>query len=210
MLSIKHNFLFVHIPKTGGNSIQKVLAPFSEDRISVLYPFQDGKEQFSIQNPTYAYQKHSSLSEYKKLLPKEIYNSVFKFTVVRNPWERMLSLYFSPHAKRLKFDKKIFESVIQEAKTVESFVSTASWFNRFMGKNPIKTTEIQRFIKFEDLQNEFNVLCADLGLGPFSLAKLNASNHGNYLNYYDNYLKKLVENKFKHEIDFFEYQFESK
>jgi hypothetical protein len=32
MISTSHQFLFVHIPKTGGNSIQTILLPFSDDQ----------------------------------------------------------------------------------------------------------------------------------------------------------------------------------
>jgi hypothetical protein len=32
MISISHNWLFIHIPRTGGNSVQSVLALYSEDR----------------------------------------------------------------------------------------------------------------------------------------------------------------------------------
>jgi hypothetical protein len=207
MLSLKHNFLFVHVPKTGGNSIQKVLEPFSEDKLVALYSFQDGKERFSIQNSVYPYHKHSTLREYKKILPKELYAPLTKFTVVRNPWERMVSLYFSPHAGREKFDPKTFKSIILEAKTLEDFVDTSCRLRKLTGKNLLKNTEIHRFIRFENLKEEFDDLCLDLGIKTDTLDKLNVSKRENHQQYYDQQLLKLVENKFKNEIDLFEYQF---
>ena len=208
MLSLKHNFLFIHIPKTGGNSIQKILEQFSEDKIVKLYGFQDGEKRFSIKNPVFPYHKHSTLREYKKLLPNEKYTPLLKFTVVRNPWERMVSLYFSPHAGRTKFNLKVFETVIQKAQTLEHFVDSRSWVEKIMGKNILKSSEINRFIRFENLEQEFKVLCSELGLGNLPLAKLNASNKKDYQEYYTHHLKKIVANKFKNEIEFFKYRFE--
>lgn len=207
MLSLKHNFLFVHVPKTGGNSIQKVLEPFSEDKLVALHSFQDGKERFSIQNPNYPYHKHSTLREYKKLLPNNLFATLTKFTVVRNPWERMVSLYFSPHAGREQFDPKTFKSIILEAKTLEDFVDTSSRWRKLTGKNPLKKTEIGHFIRFENLIEEFEDLCQQLEINPFKLEKINASKREHHKVYYDQKLYNLVKNKFKNEIDLFEYQF---
>jgi len=33
MISIKHNFIFIHVPKTAGNSFQNILKNYSEDKI---------------------------------------------------------------------------------------------------------------------------------------------------------------------------------
>ena len=41
MISIKKNFLFIHVPKTGGNSMQNILRDYSEDQIVALAKHQD-------------------------------------------------------------------------------------------------------------------------------------------------------------------------
>lgn len=207
MLSLQHKFLFVHIPKTGGNSVQKALEFYSEDQITTHQPFQDGKERFGIQNPNFAYHKHSTLKEYKALIPKEIYSPLTKFTVVRNPWERMISLYFSPHAGRESFDPVSFEKVVQEAKSIDEFVDTTTRLEKIFGKNPLRTGEINHFLQFERLQEDFDLLCKTLKISTATLEKLNASSKGDFRMYYDQKLKKLVQNKFKNEIDYFGYQF---
>jgi hypothetical protein len=64
MISLQKRFLFVHIPKTAGNSIQSVLRDYSEDQLVALRKEQDGIERFGLRNPKYKVKKHSTLSEY--------------------------------------------------------------------------------------------------------------------------------------------------
>ena len=65
MISFQKRFLFVHIPKTAGNSIQSVLRNYSEDEIVALRGEQDGIERFGLRNPNYKIKKHSTLAEYR-------------------------------------------------------------------------------------------------------------------------------------------------
>src|SRR6059058_1959617 len=96
MISFQKRFLFVHIPKTAGNSIQSILRNYSEDQIVALRSEQDGIERFGLRNPNYKIRKHSTLAEYRMALGDEQFRSLYKFACVRNPWDRMVSYYFRP------------------------------------------------------------------------------------------------------------------
>ena len=208
MISIKHRFLFVHIPNTGGNNIQKALSLFSKDKLEKNQEFHDGKERFGLENAGLKYHKHSILNEYKRVLPEIIYNSLTKFTVVRNPWDRMISRYFSPHKGRMEFDKEVFKRIIYQSHPIEFYVNSNPKWLRFFPNNPLKRSDIDCFLKFEDLEEEFLRICSVLGLKDVSLEKLNKSERIDYRYYYDNSLKDMVNKKFKKEIDFFEYTFD--
>ena len=93
MISLKHGFLFIHIPKTAGNSIQNILQDYSEENLVCGAPYQDGVERFEVRSDDYTIHKHSTLSDYHQQLGSEVIDSLFKFTCVRNPWERMISFY---------------------------------------------------------------------------------------------------------------------
>src|SRR5581483_11504032 len=57
MISFQKRFLFVHVPKTAGNSIQSVLRDYSEDELVALRGEQDGIERFGLRNPKYKVKK---------------------------------------------------------------------------------------------------------------------------------------------------------
>src|SRR5262245_20224214 len=97
MISLRHRFLYVHIPKTADNAVQNVLRHYSEDKLVCLSPHQDGVERFEVRNDRYAIQKHSTLSDYERELGGGTLAGLFKFCCIRNPWERAVSYYFSPH-----------------------------------------------------------------------------------------------------------------
>ena len=99
MISEQMKFLFIHVPKTAGNSIQSLLINYSEDKL-VAAGTKDGVERFGIVNDTYSTTKHSTLLHYRTQLPEDLYQQLFKFSVMRNPFDRLVSLYFSKHRGR--------------------------------------------------------------------------------------------------------------
>ena len=70
MINHEHKFLFLHLPKTGGTSINK----FFNDK------FDNNERDFG----------HPYLSDYKC----NNFDDYFKFTVVRNPYDRLVSAFF--------------------------------------------------------------------------------------------------------------------
>ena len=202
MLSIKYNFLFVHIPKTAGNSVQSVLQQYSEDEI-IVNSYQDGINRFDLQTPKYNLSKHSRLIVYKRRLEKELYRKLFKFTIVRNPWDRMISYYFSPHRGNPEWDRDRFIEFVKESDSVKSFLSTG-FFNN-IGNRPFKNLDF--ILRFENLAKDFELLCEKLNIEETIIPHVNISKHEHYSFYYDEELVNLVASRFRQEIDYFGYSF---
>lgn len=92
--------IFIHIPKAGGISI-----------IKSLY----GEEANGFGHPTY--------ERFLRMYGKRRYESYFKFTFVRNPWDRLLSAYnFLKNGGMNHLDKQFSDDVLKNYDSFESFV----------------------------------------------------------------------------------------
>lgn len=89
-ISNKHKLIFIHIPKTGGLSMMSMLE--IEHKSENLYGVIRDNESFPITGSHCSILQHLSALEVKKLCP-EYFDSYHKFTVVRNPYDRIVSIY---------------------------------------------------------------------------------------------------------------------
>ena len=213
MISLRKNFLFVHIPKTGGNSLSSALLRWSEDELMTHTWHQDGRERFDIGNPGYGTHKHSILTEYRAALPEDIYAGLFKFSVMRNPWERVISAYFSPHRViRLEvvggWDRGRFLERLESGKRI---VQPLRHFITSHPPPPEGTaaldSELDFLLRYENLEADFAELCDRIEVPRVALPRYNASERKPYTHYYDAELREIVRRRFAEEIAFGGYEF---
>lgn len=203
MISFQKRFLFVHIPKTGGNSIQSVLRDYSEDQLVALRGEQDGIERFGLRNPKYKIKKHSTLAEYRAALGEMEFGSLFKFTCIRNPWDRMVSYYFTPTQNTSAWDRKKFRKAIVKLLPVADYLRLDKG-----GGDPF--ANVNYIMRFENLADDFRAVCAALDISPAPLPRYNRSHREHYSKYYDDELRELVGARFAAEIERFGYTFEQR
>jgi len=201
MISFQKRFLFVHIPKTAGNSIQSVLRDYSEDEIVALRGEQDGIERFGLRNPNYKIKKHSTLPEYRAALGEERFHSLYKFTCVRNPWDRMVSYYFTPTKRVEAWNRKEF------CKAISNVLSAADYLRLDRGEGD-PFGNVDYIMRFENLGEDFRAVCAALGLRATPLPQYNRSTREHYSKYYDDNLREFVRKRFALEIERFGYTFD--
>ena len=201
MISFQKRFLFVHIPKTAGNSIQSTLRNYSEDQLVALRKEQDGIERFGLRNPNYKIKKHSTLSEYRDALGNEQFRILYKFTCVRNPWDRIVSYCFTPTQSPETWDRKKFRNIISKAVSVADYLRLDP-----DEENPF--ANVDYILRFENLADDFQTVCGTLGISPATLPRYNRSSREHYSTYYDDKLRELVRMRFAAEIERFGYTFE--
>jgi len=217
MISRQKRFLFIHVPKTGGNSIQFVLKEYADDEIITQdKDGQDGTDRFGLWNRQYGTTKHTTLNQYYSAIDADLYQTLFKFAVIRNPWDRMISLYFSPHRRKKQWNRKQFLALVKRARPFRYYVietmPARSGVVKDLGKTTIRGRSLDKDIdfimKFENLDQGFRIVCRTLGIPEAPLPQSNRSIRAHYSQYYDDELIKIVGEKFSEEIQYGNYRFE--
>lgn len=108
IISTSRNFIFLHIHKTGGGAIAATLEPYLGPHDLVLHHSFDrlpraARAEF---RPYASLTKHSSARDAMSVIPREVWDTYYKFAFVRDPIERAISFYnfcADQHAKRAAF-----------------------------------------------------------------------------------------------------------
>ncbi|MCD2181558.1 sulfotransferase family 2 domain-containing protein [Rhizobium sp. GN54] len=202
MLSIINNFLFIHIPKTGGNSLQSVLLPFSDDHMTLPSPRHDGINRFEVRSSTLDIHKHSTLEDYRRQIDAETFARLRKVACIRNPWDRCASFFFSPHRGSVQWSPEDFENFI------ETSVKPHRDYLDIQGGNCDPFHNVDIVLRFEHLDEDFAKLCDTLEIPQRNLPRVNSSKREHYRSYYTRRQSiDLVARKFSDEIARFGYIF---
>lgn len=196
MISHKYQYIFIHIPKTAGNSIANFLINYCDNKIIIKdsnYGPDDGIQIICEKNKKNI--KHVKLSYYNKLYGDLILN-YFKFMIVRNPYDRIMSYYFWTKGNNdITFNKTEFIN----------FIKTTP-LTRFQYIYYDKTIKI---IYYENMINELNniELFKNLNLDFINLPNINLNKNktSSYDKFYDTELRDLVYNVFEKDFITFNY-----
>lgn len=210
MLSLRHNFIFVHVPKTGGSAIQSVLVRYSEATIVLERPHHDGIEQFEVEHKVgcRVLRKHNRIGSYRAAVGEDFFIRAFRFAVTRNPFERLVSLYFYRHVKFAKPDEAPPEVEFNEnefVKLIKLNPPLEYWVSGDDTSDGLRS-QVGFFLRFDRLQADFDYTMKWIGLPPVELPVRNRSPHGPFADYYTPRTRKLVAAKHRLEIETFEYE----
>ena len=100
MIYDKYKCIHIHIPKTAGTSITKAL---------------HGKDFVLFDTNKKIWRQHATALETREHYGKEKWDSYFKFSIVRNPFDRLVSAYnwLCQDMKPCEFrDRMLFKSFI--------------------------------------------------------------------------------------------------
>lgn len=136
---------------------------------------------------------------------KQHWDNAYKFTTVRNPYDRAVSMWkhkswnriptFTEFCERIISDKK--KSPMQEWH-IQDFYTHLFEDDVFM---------LDGYMRFENLQKDFSKICNTLKLPHRNLPHVNKSNHKHYTEYYDDKTYQIITEKYTKDIEFFGYKF---
>ena len=184
--------IFIHIPKTAGTSIAQALFGGS---------------------------RHVPYIEYKRANPYK-FERYFKFSFVRNPWDRLVSTFFFLKKGGVnEMDRRFAAEQLAKYDSFDKFVN--SWLTRenvwsWVHFRPqyhfICDSSLRRQVDFvgrtETIGADFNYVCQRLGVSA-SLKWSNRSKHMPYNKYYTTELRDRVASVYAEDIALFGYSFDS-
>lgn len=207
LFSEEHNFLYVHVSKTGGSNMERALRPFSHQPDLTPIDKVLSTLRFHWDYRRYRFKQHDSAAVAARVLPPEVFAQCFKFALVRNPWDWMVSLYLflkrkesHRHHERVKgmsFAEYVdFE--IQRDKRHQ---------HRFVMDNRGKLL-VDYLGRFEALEASFDHVCEKLNIPRPQLERISVFKRPPYQDLYDDALKDKVARHWRTDISAFGYEYE--
>ena len=203
MISFKHKFIFIHIPKTAGTSIVKTLSLYSEDGVNDKGDIKPSIELIKLareKNIRINNYKHFTYNKYKQLLGDRI-KDFFIFSVIRTPYERIPSVYYYSNITGVSLTS--FIGAIQNGvHIIPSIGIKQNMIDTFIGG-----VEDIFLLRFENLNKDWKNLLDRLNLPYLSLDYLNVGRRIDYNNLYRDSRLLVVMNKvFGEEIEKYGYE----
>jgi hypothetical protein len=211
----RHNFLFVHIAKTAGTSVRSTLnrlrcrdpyfiPQFICSRISGLTG-----HRIACKIP-----RHAKVIAAYEMLPREVFDGLFKFAFVRNPWDLQVSSYH--HLKRERphlVGDRDFEAFLRykldPARPYQYHLDTSIALQSDYLVDLHGKVLVDFIGRFETLNDDFITICERIGVKPPALEhKRQAKDRGGYQKYYTEETRELVARHFAADIAMFGYSFE--
>ena len=154
-----------------------------------------------------------------------VWNACFKFSFVRNPWDRLVSWWSMVDNARDYVDRAqppnaFFGYVLERAKSFEDFLLRCD--DEIVdsdGRKSIFRNQIDYLVdddgaiivdfvgRFERLQESFDEISRHLGRASVELPRTNASQHAAYTEYYTPAMAEIVARRYARDIEHFGYAF---
>jgi len=208
LVNHKRKWIFFHLYKCGGNSLREVLNNAFKGETVELQGVHNLPKDLKVHFDTH--------------LGKGVFESYYKFAIIRNPFDFYLSTYL--YCKRFA-NHFLYNEIHQNNLSLLDFVSTYVRVSNEQKKAPLGTNKVCTlseyvdskegtclvdFIgKLEEINDSYATICEKLKINkvivPFK--NVNGTRDKNYRQYYDAPTRLRVEQLFMKDLSRFDYKF---
>jgi hypothetical protein len=204
---------FIDIPRTGSSSLRAELGQLHGD------PYRKGNIMDpGFHGPSSIFADHMTAQEAIAVFGRPLWDSLYTFSLVRNPWDRMYSLfqYQRKIGLNIPLDMPYREYVAQLAEQKKKPESERTWYSRLLlssydylfdesGKQLV--SEIGRFEDRNSAITRFNKRLNPPLKGYLRLMETSTSN-APFQTFYDAETRDIIGELFKNDIQQFNYRFD--
>jgi hypothetical protein len=210
LVSSNKKFIFYHIPKTAGKSFEDALGIYSDGKPGLLNAISRRLPGYLDISPAFFYKyrtfdSHINFIESECLLPEKVINSYYKFSIVRNPYDRFVSFYHYLLKQKnhpwfnIALQAGSFSGMVKKLKDINEPTQRSYIVN---GSGKIKMDFIGRF---ENINEDFQKICLNIGIEA-RLDRINSNHHPDYRNLYNEEDREIVYCYFKEDFEEFHYK----
>lgn len=191
----RYGCIFVHVPRTAGTSFHKALF--------------DGPKPGG----------HQPAWHYRMVFDRQEFEELYKFSIVRNPWDRLVSTFFFLKNGGMREEDRLWaEEHLSAYDSFDEFVR--GWlrpgrldaYTHFRPQsyylvNPRGKLEVDYVGRFEELQRAFGEVKAALGLAGSLPHRNEAPRRRDYREYYSDRAAEIVRDVYARDIEMLGYEF---
>lgn len=206
IISHKHRFIFVPIPKTGTHAVRQALREhLGPEDIEQVGLFVEKKFPF----PEIARLRHGhlSLSQVRPFIGEDMADTYFSFGFVRNPFDRFVSYCAFMTREHGAFDRDprgTMRHILFDLRPTQH-IHFQPQYKLLAGEDGV--IEVDYVGRVESIQQDYDEICRKIGIAPRVLDRVNTSRRGDYRNYYDAELVDAIAALYRRDLELFDYTF---
>lgn len=206
IISHRHRFIFVPVPKTGTHSVRQALrlqlGPDDLEQVGLFV-----NKRFPYDELARIRHGHLGLDDVRAHVGDDVADGYFSFAFVRNPFDRFVSYCSFMTREHGAFDadpQGTMHHILFELRPMQHihFKPQSAMLTDSSG-----ALNIDFVGHSERMQDDYDAICARIGMPSQTLERVNASRRGDYHQYYDQHLIDGVSALYARDLELFGYTF---